>query len=545
MEVPNDDKILVDFVWGNLSFRRGYTQIGSFQNDAPNWPRIYVTVPVNWASSHSELLNTVSIKMAKEFIKRFNDGEVRQGRGRFEILQTLSEEQMVKIKVHKDAAVRFNEEGIALVALCESGKYFLETQQRKRGKFPKAYSHGKLTDENIISIEVSMKNGFGEQIASYFEDSQIGLEGDNYKRFVKLCESIQRAIRPESTISRKMVEEFAFKWLERKYQKLTSVNLLEYLIPNLENEIREFEIWIPIAELRTERIVPLGKIEIRPITAEWLKSWQKISLSDTPKGQRKGKAAFYKERITKPLQGWSAGVIRVRADRETAIKTALFETERSLALLRFFSIAALTSKINSYVAIKGSENIEAITSLTFVDGRFAYFNETTVDLTSYQTLSLDEEMLSRMTSSGIGILDRLLHKQKLTSFEEKILESIILYSNATREKNLSNKIIYILTALENIFLQNDTESIAQNLSERIAIFIGKDFQEKKKIIGTIKAIYKSRSKFLHHAQTIRQLEELEQFIYYAFLALANTIQKVSAFSTAQDFASHLDDLKLS
>ena len=91
------------------------------------------------------------------------------------------------ISIHKDAISRFNEEGIALISLCQNGNYFPATQQRKESNFPDMYSHAKLTREDITNIKMGMKNGFGEQIATYFNDSRIGLEGDNYKRFVKLC----------------------------------------------------------------------------------------------------------------------------------------------------------------------------------------------------------------------------------------------------------------------------------------------------------------------------------------------------------------------
>lgn len=548
MNMSNNDKVLVECVWGSTSFRQGYTQIGFFESDAPNWPRIYVTVPKNWAETQSEdSLNKFVVRATKEFIDRFNAGDIKASQEKLELFQEFQKELKPKIMItiHKDAVTRFNQEGATLVSLCKTGEYFQKTQQRKKSGFPEIYSHGELTDKNTSIIEVAMSNGFGEQIARYFENSQIGLEAENYKRFVELCESIQRSITPKSIISLEIIEDFTFKWIEKKFKNLIDTELLGFLIPKMEEEITECEIWIPIAELRTARIIPLGKINIKPITEEWLNHWQAISLSDTPQEFRERKAEFYKDKITKPFQGWSAGVLTIHADRKAAMEIAIHETERALAVLRFFSIAALTPKINSYVAIMGSQNIETITSLTFTNGKFAYFNDSVVDKASFQPLLLDDVALFRMKSSGIGILNDILRKEKLTSFEEKLLGSIILYSNATREKNLASKILYILSSLENIFLQNDTEPIMQNLSERIATLLGKNLQEKKDIIKTIRTIYSSRSKFLHHAQSMNQYEELERFVNYAFLALAFTIKRSNEFSTTQGFVSFLDDKKLS
>ncbi|MDO9303489.1 MAG: HEPN domain-containing protein [Anaerolineales bacterium] len=547
MEIPNENNILVEFVWGDLPFRQDYTQIGSFQSDAPDWPRIYVTVPIKWAEAHSESLNDFVIIMTKEFIRKFNEGVIKENLGKLELWQfpNVGEKIDIKISIHKDAVSRFNEEGITLVSLCQKGGYFLKTKPQNQSNFPDMYVHGELTNENIASFKMGMKNGFGDELARYFENSQIGLEADNYKRFVKFCESIERAIKPRSTISRKVIEEYVFKWIEERFNKLTSIDLIEFLIPNLEREIEEFEIWVPIAELRTSKTIPVGKIEITPMTAEWLSQWQEVSLSNTPPDAYEGKVIFFREQITKPFQGWAAGVIKIRADKEAAMQIAYYETERALALLRFFSIAALTPKVTSYVAMMGRENIESETSLTFVNGKFRYFHTMVTDLTSYQMLSLNDEELARMNSSGMNILSDLLRKEKLTDFEEKILDSITLYSNAIREKNLANKILYILTSLENIFLQNETEPIIVNLRDRVANLIGKDLAEKKGIIKNITTIYGLRSKFIHHAEKISDLEELEQFFPHAFVALASTVQKANIFSTMKEFISSLDDKKLS
>jgi len=85
MDVFDAGNINVEFVWGSLDFRDGYTQIGFFENDAPNWPRIYVTVPAEWANEHPELLNDFLVRATKEFMRRYNAGEIEESDKKFKL----------------------------------------------------------------------------------------------------------------------------------------------------------------------------------------------------------------------------------------------------------------------------------------------------------------------------------------------------------------------------------------------------------------------------------------------------------------------------
>ncbi|MDP2965002.1 MAG: HEPN domain-containing protein [Pelolinea sp.] len=545
--IVNHDYVVVEFIWGNSSIRQNFSVIGSLKNEDPGWPLITITVPEIWAKSHSERINDFIVSITNEFVYRFNNGEINENRGIFEILHDYSIQQNKKVNIsfHKDVISRFNKVGNDLLSLCQLGQLPSQQTVKSKSKFAECFSHGKLTNKNVGNIQIAMKDGFGAQIARYFNNSQVGLESENYKKFVEFCSSIHKVLNPKETISQKNIENQVFNWLEERFNKTCIQDLIEYLIPSLESQIKVYEVWIPIAELRVERVFPLGKIEIRPITSEWLNQWQEKCLSKIPPERLKQKIKYYEEKFTKPLQGWSAGVIKIHSDFETAELIALQETERSLELLRFFSIAALSPKVNSYVAIMGSENIEKNSSLIFINGEFRFFNQSVMDKTSLNSLSLNDEMLSGMNISGLNILSDLLRKDDLANFDKKILQSVSLFSDATREKKLANKLVYIFTSLENIFLKNHSERIIGNISKRIAIIIGKNPSERKEIIKNIKAIYKKRSDYIHHAEENIKVEELERFFYYAFIAVTSVVNRVGKYKTVGEFVSSIDDIKLS
>lgn len=60
------------------------------------------------------------------------------------------------------------------------------------------------------------------------------------------------------------------------------------------------------------------------------------------------------------------------------------------------------------------------------------------------------------------------------------------------KSDLSDRIVYILTALESLFLKDGSEPIQQNLAERLAVSTTDNANERMDIIRNTKAVYKLR-----------------------------------------------------
>ena len=352
----------------------------------------------------------------------------------------------------------------------------------------------------------------------------------------------RKAIKPSLVISQAAIENQAFIWARDRFRGITQADLIECILPKLEIEVSDIKVWIPITQLRIESEVHIGNIVIKPITEDVINQWRDTCLSQTQNKESENVTEFFGENFRKRFQGWSAGVIRLVAEPIAAREIALRETERSLAMLRVFSIAALTPKATCYSAVMGRENLETITTFIFKNNLFASSIEEAMDY-GLIPWNLDKNSVTEVYKRGLGLLSDLLRSTTRTEFQESILESLTLYSQATREKELSNKLVYLLAALEGIFLKNDSEPIQQNLGERIATLVGRDLKNKKDIIGNIKSIYGLRSRFLHHAHSIDEYGELEEFMLNAWHAMVVVIENHNRFTTKQDFVSAIDDLK--
>jgi len=474
------------------------------------------------------------------------------GNGEINIIRPLSIvpddylpfEQM-KLNIHSQAISNFNERGLSILSSCKESNSQQSTQIG-RSRFPDMYTSGTITEKDIVGeIEFGQRDSSGKSIGRYFvhQKSQFGLEEDGHKHFIKLCESIQKAIKPSSVISRAAIEDQVFAWVRDRFRGNTRVELIEYILPKLETEVLELEVWVPIAQLRVESDIHIGNIVIRPMTEEVINQWRDTLLSQIQNKENEQVTEFFGEKFRKRFQGWPAGVTKLIAEPIAAREIAFRETERSLAMLRMFSVSALTPKITCYSTIMGRENIESITTFIFKNNLFASSNQGSVDY-GQRPWNLDKNSAIEVFEMGLGILSELLRNTKLAGFQESILDSVTLYSQATCEKDLSSKLVYLLSALEGILLKNDTESIQQNLGERIATLIGKELEDKKDIIRNIKTTYGLRSRFLHHAHTIDDYSELEKFMLNAWRAMNIVIENHNRFATKQNFVSAIDDLKL-
>ena len=146
----------------------------------------------------------------------------------------------------------------------------------------------------------------------------------------------------------------------------------------------------------------------------------------------------------------------------------------------------------------------------------------------------------------LSILDNLLGlRSKRNQFQEKLLAALILYSRSAISKDLADKLVYILVALESIFLRNSSEPIQQNLGERIAFLIGDSLEKRKRIIKVTRETYTLRSGFVHHGRSIDDLEIMREFMLYAWQAIVSLIHQSNSVSTVDALLDMLDDRKLS
>jgi hypothetical protein len=130
-------------------------------------------------------------------------------------------------------------------------------------------------------------------------------------------------------------------------------------------------------------------------------------------------------------------------------------------------------------------------------------------------------------------------------FQELHLGALIHYSRNILKSETAERLLYIITALESVFIKDANEGITQNLRERIAAFGGKDKAKRLKILKTIANVYELRSGFVHRAVPVSDMSQIEQFLLEAWSTFVFLLNNFNKWRTKSDFLRMIDEHKFS
>jgi hypothetical protein len=206
-------------------------------------------------------------------------------------------------------------------------------------------------------------------------------------------------------------------------------------------------------------------------------------------------------------------------------------------------------EVTSYCALLGRQNVESIKHLEMENGTIRRWSERPVGKPVLHWHLSDDDVRKYTETFGFDHVNKLLASKNRTTFQETLLDALLLYSRSTREKDLEGKLVYTLVAMESMLLRNDTEPIQQNVGERMAfintINTNAGVVKRQQIIRNLKAAYALRSKFVHHGNTIEDREIVRQFMINAWALFTTLATASQRFETKEELIDHLEAMKLS
>jgi Apea-like HEPN len=427
----------------------------------------------------------------------------------------------MKPELHPDAARNFNDKTRALLdkvgPMTEALPSELPTHAARPGAPAHVVSEGEIFDFKITGLQDQL----GRTTARYFEHEgrRFGLEGDRYKELARLSEGLQRTNALRDVVSTKWVEDRILDWMKEQHTGGGTPELADFIAERCEEDVKEHEVWFPVARLSLDSDLAFGNVVFKTIPKEML-DWYEEDVRRAEEGRSEEEAAqidLHMSRIRHELQGLAASTITVEAEPQRAAEVGRRESERAVELLRVFDVGATTTpEVTSYCALLGRENIEQIRRLNVEGGRIrgeAYQN-VGVPVMNFH---LSDEDISRYKETlGFDSASELLTLERRTDFQEKLLDALLLYSRSTREKDLAGRLVYMLVAIETILLRDANEYIEQNIGERMAFVLANTLEERRATVRHLKDAYRLRSKFIHHGQTIDEIETVRTFMLDAW-----------------------------
>jgi Apea-like HEPN len=453
----------------------------------------------------------------------------------------------MRVEIDRDIARQLNGKAEVLLATLA-----VEPEKRDHsdaiGTFRPHYlmSTVNLTGREVPSAPVNPAIGIaGNEVARYFPDLDppVGLSGKSHEEFIELCQMLQDSESLRLRVSMTFMVETVFEWMRLRYQGKTSQPMAEYVAGRCESEIAEHEVWIPVAGTEVGTEIDMGKVVLKPVDQSRWQRWVAEWHSRRPEGVE-AIQRFLSDIGTELV---SVAAIKVTAEPIRAVELALEETEDALSVLRYFSFANIHPQLSIYTTVSGKEHIERPRHMILRNGLLISAGKTELNMRSRHAWRIDASLLTLMRERGFDTLVRLLGKEddQRTEFQSSLMRAINIYSKSSLSQDLNDKLLYVITALEYILLKDSSESLQKHIGERMALLIGRSLEDRLEIIKGYKRAYALRSAAVHHGETLRNAEELTNFMRDAWHTFKKLIGESDRFLTKLELIESIDDLKFS
>ena len=455
----------------------------------------------------------------------------------------------MKLELHSDAKINFDNKARTLISLIkEVPRQKVVTANEEERFEPGLHIEQTINSKDIIGeMKIGWANNLGEEIGKSFlyENKEYTIRDKNYVELLKVAQNIQRSNSLKNIISVEFVKEELFSWIKKSIKDRSQTSFIDQLIKEAESSIKHYEVWIPIPYTAIQASFPLGKITFKTVSKEQLEEWFAYH-ADQANNQEKIKAIDeYQKKLKKDYQGYAAGVYECDAEPIRAQELAYYHVNNSLGILRLLSPANILPGFTSYAYEYGRKMVRS-KAYFIVNKEEKLFSDVSELLDKGSLWKLHNDEINMIKSDAFKNYHDLLNLDNPNEFQSKLLEALLIYSKNTLRRDLYDKILYILVALESILLKNDTEPIQQSVGDRMAFAIGKNIIERKNIVQTLKEVYSIRSKFIHHGvQGIENQEVIGRFMNYAFSTFDSLVRHLNQFKTKEDCITALEHIKYS
>ena len=447
-------------------------------------------------------------------------------------------------EIHPSAEKNFNSKVMSLIETIDE----IPREEQSTQKFETQFHIGAhITGEDIIGEPREAATDYrGNTVGRFFicEGKRYGIENHSHIALVEIAETIQRLPAFRDRLSQKFIEEKIFDWLKNSFiNKKQDQDFIDYLVDMAHQAVEKVTVYVPIANTVVQSSFIFGDAEICTITKQLVDEVASIGKPISNKKEKEESRIFF-DKFRKDYQGYAAVKASLECEPNYANDLAVTIAQRVTSFLGIYSGAMLIPDIKCISKIKGTENLAQSTTISYSGTNKFSIQHSIIDSASCKHWYISEKDLNDYAQCGLGVISKILAKDKPTEFESLILNTSILYSKAAFTAEPLDKLVYILSALESTLLKNESEPIQQNLAERLAVFSSQELAERKSIIKSVKAVYGLRSRYLHHGHTSSELETLSYFFLKVWVFYIKLLGVSQTFSDKSKFLEALDDHKL-
>jgi len=408
---------------------------------------------------------------------------------------------------------------------------------------PDYHPIAKLSESDIIGfgpVSQSIVDFAGNEVGRTFRHNghEVGLKEDGFNSLRKLVSMIQRLPAFGETMSTEFLTDTTFDWIRKLYTGEIKENFPSHLVKAADESVESFQICIPLYRVFLQHDLNIGDIKFQVLTRDMFDAWE-----NSAKSVERTNAERYQEFLNRrraDLQGCAAVVVDVRAERQRAVELARECADDGASLLRFLSPANWDPTLRSYCAPVGQENIVRTAEFFLEEGQFTSLQEGAIVKGPAHWIlgEADLQKFSRSLKALSGL--RLDHGN---DFRKALYDALLIYSRNSTATQASDKLVFILVAIEAMLIRNTSEPLQKNIGERMAFLIGKNIDERKDIATNVAQIYQVRSSFIHHGTLVREVEALRNFMANAWTCFHTLLLNAARFSSREELIVALEDRK--
>jgi hypothetical protein len=439
-----------------------------------------------------------------------------------------------------EAAKRFDEKAEEILRDIQ-GFATAQVQQRASRR-PELHASHTFTPDQIVSMPDFwfVQNDMGERCGVVWnsQGNQVGWIGKAFEKIGTLADSMAHKGPARALVSDEFALDVICNWLFETLERRRSDSLPPYFASRCVDAIKNYEIWLPLFRTYSTSEFRLGDVTFRTISKAMMDEWQARVPPHSP-DKPQIDAMINKKRAK--WQGALAACTYIKAERTKASEAARAAARNATAILSFLSPANQNSRLTNFGTLLGSETLGSTTELVITSGSISTVQESVSDHREA------DWYVDRNSHDRAWILPALddLASNRSTEFRRNLYNALILLSRQAQASELSDKLVFALSALESVFLRDANEPIQKNLGERMAFLIGTSIEERKEIVRNIGEVYTIRSAFVHHGQSPKHQHALDRFLITTWNTFAELLQLRDTYKTKSALLGVLEDRKMS
>jgi len=373
-----------------------------------------------------------------------------------------------------------------------------------------------------------------------YRNKCIGLNQENYKRLIKLANTIYQEKTIKNIISKEYIEEEIFKWLLLTYKaKKVEYIFSIFLIEGMEKSLKNLKFHFPILYLDIHEPFCIGNVFFSFFTKNYLDQLDEYQKN---KNSENHNNSF--EKLKQDYQGKVFASYVIKAEYKKGQEIAYEHCSLAVDILKMcsettdFPYVELGFDIDSRVNI----NPQNETIVCDAENELEGFTVTRSRPKHYH--KINEQEWERICRRQVGDFHKFLLSitADLTELQQLIINGIKRYGNAISNKNQHQRVVELFTILESLLLVDQNSPIIESVCKYCSKLVFKLPEDRKNLINLLKSMYEVRSSLIHHGKEKNfETNNLRQLQYIVIMLLSVLVSKSEVHKTKQSLLQEIEN----